>query len=173
MPLTHDDVKKIIAIIDGAEHLQEVELGWGDFQLHVWRGGDVARPGMPATPARLVVASAGNAHAREPVTAAATLPPVTAGVETDLNLAEGEVVIRAPMLGTFYRAASPGDKPFVDIGQRVGAGDTVCIIEVMKLFNSIRAGVDGTVTRILHTNATLVEFNQPLMVIAATSAAAG
>jgi acetyl-CoA carboxylase biotin carboxyl carrier protein len=81
------------------------------------------------------------------------------------------VVIRAPMLGTFYRAASPGDPPFVEVGQRVKAGDTVCLIEVMKLFNTIRAGVDGTVTRILHENAGLVEFDEPLLVIRGAGAA--
>ena len=74
------------------------------------------------------------------------------------------------MLGTFYRAASPGDPPYVEVGQRVTAGDTVCLIEVMKLFNSIRAGVEGVVTRILHQNATLVEFDEPLIVIQSASA---
>jgi acetyl-CoA carboxylase biotin carboxyl carrier protein len=74
------------------------------------------------------------------------------------------------MIGTFYRAASPGEPPFVEVGQKVGAGDTVCLIEVMKLFNSIHAGVDGTVTRILHENATLVEFDEPLIVIQSATA---
>jgi acetyl-CoA carboxylase biotin carboxyl carrier protein len=76
------------------------------------------------------------------------------------------VVIRAPMLGTFYRAPSPGEKPFVEVGQRVRADDTVCLIEVMKLFNSIRAGVDGEVVEILADNGGLVEFDQPLIFIA-------
>ena len=69
------------------------------------------------------------------------------------------------MVGTFYRAASPGDKPFVEVGQRVKADDNIGVIEVMKLFNTIRAGVDGTVVRIQAENATLVEFNQILVVI--------
>jgi acetyl-CoA carboxylase biotin carboxyl carrier protein len=78
---------------------------------------------------------------------------------------EGVIVIRAPMLGTFYRAPAPGQKPFVEVGQRVRADDTVCLIEVMKLFNSIRAGVDGEIFKIMAENASMVEFNQPLIFI--------
>ena len=81
-------------------------------------------------------------------------------------LAEGEIAIRAPMLGTFYRSPAPGDPPFVELGKRVQADDTVCLIEVMKLFSSINAGVDGVVTRILVENGTMVEFGQMLIVIA-------
>jgi acetyl-CoA carboxylase biotin carboxyl carrier protein len=69
------------------------------------------------------------------------------------------------MLGTFYRAPAPGEKPFVEVGQRVRADDTVCMIEVMKLFNSIRAGVDGEVVKILAENGGLVEFDQALIFI--------
>ena len=65
---------------------------------------------------------------------------------------DGVVAIRAPMLGIFYRAPSPGEKPFVEVGQRVRADDTVGLIEVMKLFNSIRAGLDGEVVKILVDN---------------------
>ena len=79
---------------------------------------------------------------------------------------EGTIAIRAPTLGVFYRASAPGEKPFVEVGQYVRADDTVCIIEVMKLFNSIRAGVDGEVVKILADNGELVEFDQPLIFIA-------
>jgi acetyl-CoA carboxylase biotin carboxyl carrier protein len=79
---------------------------------------------------------------------------------------EGLVAVRAPMLGTFYRAPAPGEKAFVEVGQKVKADDTVCLIEVMKLFNSIKAGVDGQVVQILADNGALVEYNQVLVVIA-------
>jgi acetyl-CoA carboxylase biotin carboxyl carrier protein len=69
------------------------------------------------------------------------------------------------MLGVFYRAPAPGEKPFVEVGQHVRADDTVCLIEVMKLFNSIRAGVDGEVVEILVENGGLVEFDQALIFI--------
>ena len=69
------------------------------------------------------------------------------------------------MLGTFYRAQTPGAPPFVEVGQRVRADDTVCLIEVMKLFNSVKAGVDGVVMQILAENAKLVEYNEVLIII--------
>lgn len=164
MALTHDDVKKLIDIIDAAEHLEEMELMWGDFQIHLWRSthGSSAAPSAPASTARPSVKPGSAQQSRS------SPPPAThsgVGAKSDLVLEPDEVVIRAPMLGTFYRAASPGKPPFVELGQTVRAGDTVCLIEVMKLFNSIRAGVDGTITRILHENATLVEFDEPLMLI--------
>ena len=73
--------------------------------------------------------------------------------------------INSPMVGTFYRAPSPGAKPFVDVGQKVKAGDTVCIIEAMKLLNEIEAETDGVITEILVENGCPVEFGQPLFVI--------
>jgi acetyl-CoA carboxylase biotin carboxyl carrier protein len=82
------------------------------------------------------------------------------------ELAPNEFAVRAPMIGTFYWAPAPGEKPFIEVGQRVKANDTVGVIEVMKLFNTISAEVDGTVVRIEAQNATLVEFGQPLVIIA-------
>jgi acetyl-CoA carboxylase biotin carboxyl carrier protein len=165
MGLTHDDVKKIMETIDGAEHLEEVQLVYGDLQLHVWRGGG---EGGRAAPAPSSVAVAGM---KNRVTASPRAADVVESAE--YTQSGNEVVIRAPMLGTFYRAASPGDKPFVEVGQKVDANDTVCVIEVMKLFNSIPAGVVGTVTKILAENAKLVEFNQALLVITPTAVAKG
>ena len=69
------------------------------------------------------------------------------------------------MVGTFYRAPAPGEQPFVEVGQPVEATDTVCLIEVMKLFNSLQAGVDGEVAAILVDNEALVEYDQPLVLI--------
>jgi acetyl-CoA carboxylase biotin carboxyl carrier protein len=74
-------------------------------------------------------------------------------------------VLKAPMVGTFYRAASPGAKPFVEIGQHVNAGDTVCIIEAMKMFNQIEADQSGTIVDILAESGQPVEYDQPLFVI--------
>jgi acetyl-CoA carboxylase biotin carboxyl carrier protein len=87
--------------------------------------------------------------------------PADAGV----TIPEGMIAVRAPMLGVFYRASAPGENPFVEAGQRVRADDTVCLIEVMKLFNSIRAGVDGEIVQILAENGAMVEFDQPLIYI--------
>ena len=157
MNLTHNDVKAILEIVDSAEHLDEIELVFAGLKLHVRRSGGepMARSSTPVS--RPAASAAAPAAALQP---AASVQPAEA------ELAANEVAIRAPMLGTFYRSPSPGEKPFVEVGQRVKADDTVAVIEVMKLFNSIRAGVDGTVVRIEAQNAALVEYNAPLIVIA-------
>ena len=69
------------------------------------------------------------------------------------------------MLGTFYRAPAPGERPFVEVGDKVGPGDTVCLMEVMKLFNSVKAGVAGTVVKIAAENGSMVEHGQTLILI--------
>ncbi|HSW19224.1 MAG TPA: biotin/lipoyl-containing protein [Ramlibacter sp.] len=155
MNLTHADVKTILEIVDKAEHLDEIELVFAGLKLHVRRsaGEPVARASQPL------------ARSAAPAAPAAALQPA-ASASARGALAPNEVALRAPMLGTFYRAASPGDAPFVEVGQRVKAQDSVGVIEVMKLFNTICAGVDGTVVRIEAQNATLVEFDQPLVIIA-------
>jgi acetyl-CoA carboxylase biotin carboxyl carrier protein len=157
MELTYKDVQDILKIIDGAQHLDEIDLVYGGFRLHVVRDGAGGR--RPAVPAAPPAAAAPAVAAQQPI--AASAPPPAA----QIAVPEGVVVIRAPMLGTFYRAPAPGEKPFVEEGQQVRADDTVCLIEVMKLFNSIHAGVDGRVARILAENGSLVEFEQPLLFI--------
>lgn len=160
MDLTHKDVQDIIKIIDGAEHLNEIELALGGFRLHIVRNpaGNSSASSLHAAPLP-----------RQAQAAPAKITPAAATglISTaDVVVPEGVIAIRAPMLGTFYRAPAPNEKPFVEVGQQVNADDTVCMIEVMKLFNSIRAGVNGTVTNILVENGGLVEFNQVLIHIA-------
>ena len=82
-----------------------------------------------------------------------------------MTLAADEVVIKAPMVGTFYAAPKPGQPDFVAIGDKVSADSVLCIVEVMKLMNNIEAGVEGTVARILVSNEQAVQYGQPLMVI--------
>ena len=82
-----------------------------------------------------------------------------------LRLLPQKKTINPPMVGTFYRSPSPGAKPFVEVGQKVAAGDTVCIIEAMKLLNEIEAETDGVIREILVENGSPVEFGQPLFVI--------
>jgi acetyl-CoA carboxylase biotin carboxyl carrier protein len=155
MELTYSDVEKILKIIDEAEHLDEIELVYGGFRLHVVRNGTGGGRPVAIT-------------AAPPVAAVKAVAPVAAAVApraAEEVVPEGVIAIRAPMLGIFYRASAPGEKPFVEEGQRVRADDTVCLIEVMKLFNSIRAGIDGKVVKILAENNSLVEFNQALVLI--------
>ena len=156
MDLSHSDVQSILRIIDSAEHLDEIELVYGGFRLHVVRNGaGSSRPSRIVPEAPVITASPVPDAPRQPAASAA-----------QLAVPEGMVAIRAPMLGMFYRAAAPGEKPFIEEGQRVRADDTVCLIEVMKLFNSLRAGVDGKVAKILVSNGGFVEYNQPLILIA-------
>ena len=162
MELTYSDVQKILKMIDEAEHLNEIELVFGGFRLHVVRNG--AGSSRPAAMAPTVSV---QARERPPPSPPAAAPgPSGAARAAAPAVPDGVIAIRAPMLGTFYRASAPGEKPFVEVGQRVRADDTVCLIEVMKLFNSIRAGVDGEVVKILADNGGLVEFDQPLIFIA-------
>ena len=162
MDLTHSDVENILKIIDAAEHLDEVELVHNGLRLHVVRHGSGGqRPSSSGATRADVIRAAPIADAK-PLPAAPVATAETAGT----TVPNGAIAIRAPMLGVFYTAAAPGEKPFVEVGQRVRADDTVCLIEVMKLFNSIRAGVDGEVVKILVQNGGLVEFDQPLIFIA-------
>lgn len=157
MTLTHQDVREILSMIDAAEHLNEIELVMCGFRLHVVRNGAGGGAVQRATP--LSVAQPAAAIAVQAAPAAA---PVAPGAAAEAVPA-GIVAIRAPMLGTFYRAPAPNERPFVEVGQKVKASDTVCMIEVMKLFNSIAAGVDGTIVKICVENAGMVEFNQVLI----------
>ena len=165
MTLTHEDVRNILAIIDASDY-EEVHIEFGDLKLDLRRRGDssdiqhVQRHGKPEdravsleTPKLVVTAT---------TTSAAPAAPKTCREEA---LPEGVAAVVAPMLGTCYRAPSPGAKPFVEVGDKVGPDDTVCLVEVMKLFNSLRAGAAGTVEKILFENATLVEYGQPLILI--------
>lgn len=166
MDLTHDDVQRILKLVDEAEHVDELDLVYGDLQLHVRRHGASDRPlaSTAAAAPAAAVASAAAAPAAPPASSPAAAS-VGKAKPAATPVPEGMVTIRAPMLGTFYRAPAPGEKPFVEVGQQVKASDTVCLIEVMKLFNSINAGVDGTIAQIVADNAALVEYNQVLIVI--------
>ncbi len=162
MDLKFSDVQSILKIIDAAEHLSEVEFVHNGFRLHVVRhGGGGTQPPTSGTARADINGEAPTSSAKN---ASAANTATNVAVETAVP--EGTMAIRAPTLGVYYQAAAPGEKPFVEVGQHVRADDTVCVIEVMKLFNSIRAGIDGEVVKILVDNGELVEFDQPLIFIA-------
>jgi acetyl-CoA carboxylase biotin carboxyl carrier protein len=148
MGLTDDDVREILRIIDESE-LDELRIDMPAFRLHVRRGG--APPPAAAEPER---AAAEPPPAREAPAAEAAAPPPASS--------NGAATIDAPMLGTFYRASAPGEQPFVDVGSEVEPDTVVCLIEVMKMMNSIKAGVHGTVVEVCASNAELVEYGEPL-----------
>jgi len=145
-------VKKLIELLEES-NLAEIEIVEGEDSLRLVRGGQAP---VAAHPSQLMA---------EQVPVAAPLPAVSEDTVADEEqLPEGEVVL-APMVGTFYSASSPEAPPFVTAGQTVGVGDTLCIIEAMKMFNQIEADISGTVVAILAENGQPVEFDQPLFVI--------
>ncbi|MES2493397.1 MAG: biotin/lipoyl-containing protein [Pseudomonadota bacterium] len=121
-------------------------------------GGEVPFPGVPAP--------AATAPVTAPATASAPVVPA-AQVAADGPVQPGWIAIRAPNLGTFYRSPKPGASPFVEIGQHVSAETEVCLLEVMKLFTSVKAGVTGTIKRVCAVDAQLVEGDTILFYIAA------
>lgn len=156
------DLRKLKTLIDlvSESGVAELEITEGDDRVKIVNrvGAAPVAAAAPAVIATPVVASAAPATAPAPAVAA---EPAAAPVA-----AEDTRTINSPMVGTFYRAPSPGAKPFADVGQKVKAGDTVCIIEAMKLLNEIETEYDGVIKEILVENGQPVEFGQPLFVIA-------
>ncbi len=153
MALTDEDIREILRIIDESD-LTELHIETEGFSLHVRKGGG---GGEASGPPRVPGVSDADA-ARSPRGGPdATAPPAAPVAQSD-----GLATIDAPMLGTFYRAEAPGKPPFVEVGARVEPDTIVCIIEVMKMMNSVPAGVSGTIAEIVPANAELVEYGQPL-----------
>jgi acetyl-CoA carboxylase biotin carboxyl carrier protein len=152
MALSDDDVREILRIIDES-HLQELHIETDGFSLHVRRDG-----GRRAESSRTPRASTEDDEtASTGAGVGEDAPPAPTHAEPD-----GMLTIPSPMLGTFYRAEAPGDKPFVNVGSAVEPDTTVCIIEVMKMMNSVPAGTSGTIVEVCPGNAELVEYGQPL-----------
>jgi len=152
------DLRKIKKLIDLLEesNLAELEIKEGEEVVRLSR---VPKGGI-------TVAAAPTMHAPMPAPVAApAAAPAPAESTPASNLPAGHVV-KAPMVGTFYASASPGAAAFVKVGQQVKAGETLGIIEAMKMFNQIEADVGGTVQAILVENGQPVEFDQPMFVIA-------
>ncbi len=150
------DLRKLKTLIELVENsgIAELELTEGEEHVRISRASSVAAP------VQHVNAAAPQAAAPAPVAAAPAAAPAAAAPAA----VEGQVD-KSPMVGSFYRAASPGAKPFVDVGQNVNAGDTLCIIEAMKLLNEIESDKAGVIKAILVENGQAVEFGQPLFII--------
>ena len=148
------DIRKIKKLIELVEEsgINELEISEGEESVRISRGGSIvqAAPMMQAAPVAAPVAA--------PAAAAAPAAEATAPVLT------GHVV-RSPMVGTFYASASPDAPAFVEVGQHVNAGDTLCILEAMKMMNQIEADKSGVIKEILASNEDAIEFDQPLFII--------
>ncbi len=145
-------LKKLIDLVE-ASGIAELEITEGEEKVRIAKG-IAGAPMMMAQMPQMMQA---------PV--AATTAPAVADTPAEDTVPEGHVV-RSPMVGTFFRASAPGAKSFVEVGQQVAAGDTVCIIEAMKLLNEIETDQGGTVKAILVENGQPVEYGEPLFVIA-------
>jgi acetyl-CoA carboxylase biotin carboxyl carrier protein len=147
------DLRKLKKLIDLVQEsgIAELEITEGEEKVKIVKGGVV-----------VTAPAAAPAPAVEARPAAAAAAPLAAEPEATQ---EGHVV-KAPMVGTFYRSPSPDAKPFVEVGQAVKEGDTICIIEAMKLMNEIEADASGTVKAILVENGQPVEYGQPLFILA-------
>ena len=148
------DLRKLKKLIDLVQEsgIAELEITEGEEKVKIVKGGAVSVTPGPAVPP--------TAPAPE------TRPAAPAAPAAEPEAGQEGRVIKAPMVGTFYRSASPDAKPFVEVGQTVKEGDTVCIIEAMKLMNEIEADAAGVVKAILVENGQPVEFGQPLFIIA-------
>src|SRR5262245_39893764 len=156
MELTDDDVLEILKLFEQSK-FDFLQLEQGERKITVSKGGYVVA-GTGAAPAAVVqpAAQAAPAPAAQPAPApAATAAAIPAGL----------VPITAPMVGKFYSAASPSDPPYVEVGSKVAAGAAVGLIEVMKVFASIKTEIAGTIEKILVTNGEFVEFGKPLFLL--------
>jgi acetyl-CoA carboxylase biotin carboxyl carrier protein len=149
------DLRKLKTLIELVESsgIAELEISEGEERVRITRTAASAQQAYATAPQQTMIAPAA------PISSAAS-----AAEAATPTVAEGHVV-KSPMVGTFYRSASPGAKAFVDVGQTVNSGDTLCIIEAMKLLNEIESDKSGVITAILVENGQPVEFGQPLFVI--------
>lgn len=151
------EIQELISFLSDSG-LEEVNIETDNFKVSIKRSAEqhvIAAPAVAAAPAPAPVA------APAPQAAAPAAP-----AEGDAAPASGNLVeIKSPMIGTFYRSANPESPAFVEVGSSVKAGDTVCIIEAMKLFNEIESEVSGKIVKVLVDNAQPVEYDQPLFLV--------
>jgi acetyl-CoA carboxylase biotin carboxyl carrier protein len=155
-------IKKLIELLEESS-LTELEIVEGEESVRLSRGGPI----VSAAPTHVSIPSGVQAAALSAPTEPGTqTAPAAAAPETsdEEPVPDGELV-RSPMVGTFYNSPSPEADPFASLGQQVTEGETICIIEAMKMFNQIEADVSGTVVAILVENGQPVEFDEPLFVI--------
>ena len=149
------DLRKLKTLIDlvSESNVSELEITEAEGKVRIVKGGGAVVQQMVAAP---VLA--------QPAVAAAPAAPAAAAAPAPVAVPAGHTV-KSPMVGTFYRASSPGAKAFVEVGSQIKEGETICIIEAMKILNEIEADKSGTVTQILGENGQAVEYGQPLFVI--------
>lgn len=174
--LSYQELLQLVELIKSSSQFREFRFRSGDFELELRRGLPDTASDCAPTASRVEDVPSGqrdvaptggvalNDSARQ-AAPAANHPTAATPPRPTHAIPEGATVIRSPMVGSFYRAPEPGAKPFVEVGSPVDSTTTVCIIEVMKLMNSIPAGCMGVVSRILVEDGEAVEYGQDLIVI--------
>jgi acetyl-CoA carboxylase biotin carboxyl carrier protein len=161
MPVGDDmDLRKLKTLIDlvSDSNVSELEITEAEGKVRIVKGGGAMVQGYAPAP---VYAPAVAAAPGAPVATSPANPAVAVAAPE----ASSGHTVKSPMVGTFYRSSSPGAKAFVEVGDAVKEGDTICIIEAMKILNEIEADKSGTISRILCENGQAVEFGQPLFII--------
>ncbi|NHM28760.1 hypothetical protein G7K71_17680 [Desulfofundulus sp. TPOSR] len=175
MQLSYEDVMEILRVIDSCE-CQELNIAWGDFKLVLKKynrsgngealSGAVMSADEPVGEAiGLPLDSRGSGETKEDSTPIQDAVLEQKAITVAPGREETMVMVKAPMVGTFYRSPAPGAPPFVEVGSIVTEGDTLCIIEVMKVMNTIKAPCKGRVVEICVENEEMVGYGQTLMVI--------
>jgi len=155
-------VKKLIELLEES-NLTEIEIVEGEESVRLTRGGGASQQMMPQAYYQAAPPAMAPAPAQPPASGESSSANADSGSDEE-SIPEGEMV-RSPMVGTYYASPSPDADAFVSMGQKVSEGETLCIIEAMKMFNQIEADVSGTIVAILAENGQPVEFDQPLFVI--------
>jgi acetyl-CoA carboxylase biotin carboxyl carrier protein len=152
------DMRKLKTLVDlvSESNISELEITEAEGKVRIVKAGY----GVPTT---MMMQPAGQMMMQAPQQHAAPVGEAAPAVEA-VAVPTGHVV-KSPMVGTFYRSASPGSKPFVEIGSAVKEGDAICIVEAMKIMNEIECDMAGTVSKILVENGQAVEFGQPLFIV--------
>ncbi|QUX92507.1 acetyl-CoA carboxylase biotin carboxyl carrier protein [Marinomonas sp. A3A] len=142
-------IKKLIELLEES-NVYEIEIKEGEEAVRISRGGAPVQAPMMAAPMMAAPAAA-------PVAASTAAPEAPAAIAGH--------TVNSPMVGTYYKSSAPGAKPFIEVGQKVNVGDTICIVEAMKMMNQIEADKSGTIGAILVEDGEPVEFDQPLITI--------
>ena len=142
-------IKKLIELLEES-NVYEIEIKEGEEAVRISRGGAPVQAPMMTAPVMAAPAAA-------PVAASTAAPEAPAAISGH--------TVNSPMVGTYYKSSAPGAKPFIEVGQKVNVGDTICIVEAMKMMNQIEADKAGTIGAILATDGEPVEFDQPLVTI--------
>jgi acetyl-CoA carboxylase biotin carboxyl carrier protein len=161
MELSEDDVLHILKLIDESK-FDYFQLEVGELKITVSKGESIPLTGAAPQPGAVAAAPTATPAAAPKAAPAPAAAPAAAKAAT---IPEGMAAVTAPLLGTFYVAPEPGAPPFVKVGQQVTEDTTCGLIEVMKVFNSVRAGVKGTIVELVAQNGQFVEFGQPLFIV--------